>query len=196
VYRFALGSDELNPGFGESRFAPFEDELGPLVPTLYAGEDETVALLESVFHEVGMVGERIVYERELRERGLAYLSTPRRLVLLDLRDAELARLGVRRDQLVSTDAAHYPCTREWAQWLHALAPGGTRADGIVWHSRKAELVPHSPPREAVLVFGDRLPASRGDFALVGPGVRNLVEGPGRLLVDQIAEDLGALVIAN
>jgi hypothetical protein len=42
----------------------------------------------------------------------------------------------------------------------------------------------------MILFGDRAPH---DYRLVGPGVRNLVEGIGALLVEEIAETLDALV---
>ncbi len=42
----------------------------------------------------------------------------------------------------------------------------------------------------MLLFGDRAPT---DYRLVGPGVRNLVEGAGAVLVEEIAETLDALI---
>jgi hypothetical protein len=50
-----------------------------------------------------------------------------------------------------------------------------------------------PATEVLVLFGDAYPSGRGTWPLTGPGIRNLYEGPGRLLIDQIAEDLDALV---
>jgi hypothetical protein len=193
VYELKYGYDGFNPGYGSSRFAPFADAAGHLVPALYLGEDEDVALLESVFHEVGLSSDRVIYERELRERGLAYVTTPGPHRLVDLRDPALTRVGLARDQLVATDAAHYPCTQEWAAWLHGHSFRGMHAQGLLWHSRKAELVPTSTRTEVEVLFGDRVSSAPGSFPLAGPGVRNLFEGEGRLLVDAIAEVLDAVV---
>ncbi len=90
VYRVRHGVDEFNPGVGDTRFAPLVDDVP--VPTLYGGEDETVALLESVFHDVTLGADRIIYRTMLRERGLAHLAAPRELQLIDLRDEALAEL--------------------------------------------------------------------------------------------------------
>lgn len=192
VYELHRGCDEFNPGRGDSRFAPIGRPT--TVPTLYGGADETVALLESVFHDVTAgAGDRVVYPDVLRDRGLAHLVPPRPLRLVDLRDEALARLGLGRPQLVATTPEHYACTRAWGEWLHARAPGGRPADGLVWISRQAELTGR-PGGEVFVLWGDRAPSKIDSYALVGPGVRNLVEGPGRVLVEEIAESLDALVV--
>lgn len=161
--------------------------------TLYGGADPIVVLLESVFHDVHhATRDRVVYERLMRELGLVYLRTPRRLRLIDLRDPALAHLGLERHQLVSTSAGHYVCTRAWATFLHSRRIGGVEPEGLVWHSRQAELA-GGDPVEVFMLFGDRAPSTPGSYPLTGPGVRNLTEGPGRVLVDEIAEHLNARI---
>jgi len=159
---------------------------------LYGGEDETVALLESVFHAVTLGADRIIYRVMLRERGLAHLAAGRDLHLIDLFDEALADLGLARPQIVTSGPDHYPCTREWSRWLHMQRPGGDAPDGLIWHSRQAELTGHDP-RAVMILFGDRAPSGRGAYRLVGPVVRNLVEGSGAVLVEEISETLDALV---
>lgn len=191
VYEHRFGFADFNPGRGESRFAPIADPVA--VPTLYAGADEAVTLVESVFHDLAAeADERTVVESVLRRRGLAHMAPTRALLLLDLRDQSLRALGLARSQVVATNAEHYACTREWGRWLHARRPGGRAPDGVVWHSRQAELT-GLPPGEVLVLWGDRAPRGAGSYELVGPGVRNLVEGAGRVLVEQIAESLGAVV---
>lgn len=191
VHEHRFGYDTFNPGRGESRFAPIADP--DPVPTLYAGADEAVSLVESVFHDLSATDVvRTVVESTLRHRGLAHMVATRPLLLLDLRDPALDALGLARSQLVTTSAEHYQCTREWGRWLHARRPGGRRPDGLLWHSRQAELTGR-PAGEVLVLWGDRAPTGPGDYRLVGPGVRNLVEGPGRVLVEQIAEELQAVV---
>nr|WP_245575347.1 hypothetical protein [Gulosibacter molinativorax] len=69
--------------------------------------------------------------------------------------------------------------------------------GIVWHSRQAELV-GGKPVEVAVIFAGRLPAARDAWKL-GP-YRNasgsLLEGAGRLLLDELAEELGVIMLPD
>ena len=150
-------------------------------------------LLESVLHDVHHdAADRVVYEAIARTWGLENVRLPRALALLDLRDDALVRLGLERGQLVSAAAAHYPCTREWAVWLHGQSVRGVAPDGIVWHSRRAELVP-SERHEVFVLFGDRAPSVPGAYPLTPAGFRNLTDGPGRVTLERLAEALDARI---
>lgn len=64
-------------GRGDTRFAPFRDETGAVVPTVYGGNSETVALLETVFHNVHQTsGPRLIFRLDLAARGLVPLEIP------------------------------------------------------------------------------------------------------------------------
>ena len=192
VYDGTWGYDEHNPGFGDARFSPFDDASdGHRVSSMYLAATPAAALLETVFHEVHHSSSRIIYQRDLRGKLLAHLKLPTAARLGDLRDPELVRHRLRRDQVVSSPAEHYPCTRRLA--LSARAQDGP-LQGLIWHSRHAELAGNPPATEVVVLFGDCFPSGRGSWPLTGPGIRNLYEGPGRLLIDQVAEDLDALVV--
>jgi hypothetical protein len=194
VYATKRGYDEFNPGLGDTRFAPFDAvATGVRVPAMYTAGDQIGALLETVFHEVHHQADRHIYEKDLREHGLAHVLVPRRLWLADLRDAVLQDIGVGRDQLVSTPSEHYPCTRRVAHELHGRVIDGLPVAGLMWHSRQAELLDAAEPVEVCVLFGDATGTDRGSWELTGPGVRNLYEGPGRLLVDALANELGATV---
>ena len=194
VYDGTWGDDEHNPGFGDARFSPFDDiGDGHRVPSMYVAATPVAALLETVFHEVHHSSSRIIYQRDLRGKLLAHLTLPTAARVGDLRDPELVRLRLSREQVVSSPAEHYPCTRRLA--VAARAQDGS-LQGLIWHSRHAELAgqPAAAGGTAVLVlFGDSFPSGRGSWPLTGPGIRNLFEGPGRLLIDQVAEDLDARV---
>jgi hypothetical protein len=193
-FEFRWGYDSFNPGFGDTRFAPLTTHAGLTVPTLYGGTDDVSVLLETVLHDVHHdVADKIVYEAIVRRWGLAFVRLPRDLTLVDLRDHALSALGLSRQQLVSTTAAHYPCTREWAQLFHEQPADGVQSEGILWNSRQAELHQPTVRREVFVLWGDRAPSGPGDYPLTGPGVRNLTEGPGRLLLDRLAEDLDARI---
>ena len=198
MYDTTYGFDEFNPGSGDTRFAPVDTSDG-VVPHLYGGASEAVVLFETVFHDVHhAMADRTVWVRDLVERGIVELVAPRPLRLIDLRDPQLDRLGLRRDQLVSTHVEHHPCTRQWAGWLHGRRPGGVSPDGIVWHSRQAELADatvtlDADDSEVFVLFGDRATFGRGKFTRQFPGVQPLADGPGRLRVDEFAEAFDALV---
>ena len=190
VYDGTWGYDEHNPGYGDARFSPFDDTSdGHRVPSMYLAATPAAALLETVFHEVHQSSSRIIYERDLRGKLLAHLTLPTAARLGDLHDAELVRHHLTRSQVVASPAEHYPCTRRLAI---AARTQGTPLQGLIWHSRQSELAGH-PATEVLVLFGDSYPSGRGTWPLTGPGIRNLYDGPGRLLIDQVAEDLNALV---
>ena len=191
VYESKWGYDEFHPGSGgDSRFAPFKDSAGTPVPTLYLAESDVAALLETVFHDLEPTGRRLIYEAHLRERSIVTVALPKPAVLLDLRDPELARLGVARSEVASSPSEHYACTRAIAAAAHGRPDA---VQGIVWHSRQTELA-SLPPAQVVVLFGDRFGHGRGKRHLAGTGATGLVASPGRDVVDQIAVDLGATIV--
>lgn len=193
VYDGTWGYDEFNQGWGDTRFAPIDDPVTEKrLPSMYLGESPTAVLLESVFHDVHELGSMTAYDAQLHQKLLAHIEVPADATLGDLRDPQLAKLGVMRSQVVSSPAEHYPCTRRLA--IAALAQShDPPLQGLIWHSRQAELV-SKPPEEVIILFGDeRYPSERGTWQRFGPGSQNLYQGPGRLLVDQIADELRALI---
>lgn len=188
-------------GIGQTRFAPLVNSTGAVVPTLYGARTRTAALLESVFHDVHEKAPRNITFLDLRQRGLVGLSVPERLVLVDLRDAVLDKLGVKRSQLVTSPAAHYRCTTQWAKALYGRRVGAAQTVGLLWRSRVAELARrHSPlladllpgaPEEVFVLFGDLLATT--DATAYGPLVESydLSARSSLPLVANIAEQLGA-----
>ncbi|TYL45643.1 RES family NAD+ phosphorylase [Nocardioides sp. BGMRC 2183] len=194
-YDGTWGYDEPNPGYGDARFSPFDSPSGDRVPTLYLGDTPLAALLETVFHDVHHSSARLVFDTSLRDNLLAHVRLPADLRLADLRDSVLDDLGLERGQLVSSPAEHYPCTRRLSRHIHEVGTGLEMVDGIVWHSRQAELHGGSPA-EVMVVFANRYDPGRGGWTRVGPGSQNLYEGPGRLLVEQTAVDINATIVTS
>jgi hypothetical protein len=192
VYDGAYGYDQHNPGFGDTRFAPIDDpDTGKRLPNMYLGETPTTVLLETIFHDVHDTGSKVIYQQHLVERLLAHMKVPVDATLGDLRDPALHDLGLTRSQVVSSPAEHYPCTRKLA--IAGLAQSHTPPlQGLIWHSRQAELA-KAPPQEVIVLFGERYQTELGTWKRVPPGLQNLYEGAGRLLVDQIATDLKATI---
>jgi hypothetical protein len=192
VYDGTWGYDEHNPGQGDTRFAPIDDpDTKKRLPNMYLGETPATVLLESVFHDVHEDGSNVIYEQHLSQKLLAHVQVPVDATLGDLRDSQLSALGLQRHQVVSSPAEHYPCTRRLA--IIALAqPHNPPLQGLIWHSRQAELA-RKPPQEVIVLFGDRYPSKRGQWQRIGPGSQNLYQGPGRVLVDAIAVELEAVI---
>lgn len=196
VYDSTWGHDEHNPGFGDARFSPFDHpHPGNRVPTMYLADDPKAALLETIFHDVHHTSARTVYEQDLVGKLLAYLRVTDEAILGDLRNAELGRLGIARDSVVSSSAEHYPCTRRLAVQALSRHHGGLDVQGLIWHSRQAELA-GQPDVEVLVLFGSRYSSRRGGWNLFAPGVRNLYEGAGRLLIDELADELDATLITG
>ena len=194
VYDATWGYDEYNPGYGDARFSPVDDPAtGVRLPCMYLAATPTAALLETVFHDVHHRSARVIYERDLRGKLLAHVRTPSMAILADLRDPELDRLSLRRDGVVSTSAEHYPCTRRLATTALGRSHGKRTLHGLLWHSRQAELARYESV-EAMVLFGrPRYSSARGSWTMFGPGASSLYDGPGRLLVEEIAENLGAVI---
>ena len=190
VYDAIWGYDEHNPGHGDTRFSPIDDpKNGQRLPSMYLAQTPTAALLETVFHSVHQSSPRLIYERDLRGKHLACVRVPARAVLADLRDPELDRLGRARAATVATAAEHYPCTRRLA--ISALRRKNVQ--GLIWHSRQAELAGHDPVEVTVLYGEPRYSSERGSWTLFGSGTSSLYDGPGRVLVEEVAESLEAVI---
>ncbi len=194
-------------GRGNGRFSPLASADGArVVPTMYGAATQTVALLETAFHDVHASTPRIVSERlHLARRGLVTLTVPSSLPLVDLTDDALDRIGLDRAQLVATMPQHSPCTREWAVALHARRIGSVVPAGILWQSRVAELAGADSPLLGDLLpvagrvwvlFGDRVPTVPKAWRPGPPHADDLTSGPGRLLAEQIAEQLGAVIVPS
>ena len=190
-------------GQGNSRFSPIVIGGRP-VPTMYAARAQTVALLETSFHDVHQSGTRLISERtQLATRGLVTISVPRRLSLVDLTDDGLARVGLDRGQLVASSPEHYACTKAWAVVLHGRRFGGHPAAGLLWRSRVAELAEADSilfadllrlAGEVCVLFGDRVATRPRDWRPGDPHYEDLSAAAGRLLAEQIAEQLGAVIV--
>lgn len=196
VYAAEDGFHHANPGVGSTRFAPFPDAANEfMVPTMYVAESLDAALLETAFHNIDHTlapEDRVVFASDLLGRLQARVRPPRSLRLLDLRDDALDALRLERPAVVSSSAGHYPCTRHVAWLAHQAEPSAGHFEGIVWHSRQAELAGVENVEVAVL-FCDRVPEGRGSgWTLVEAPDSNgaLLEGAGLEVAEDLATRLG------
>ncbi|NDJ57334.1 RES family NAD+ phosphorylase [Enterobacteriaceae bacterium 4M9] len=140
---------QFNPGFGSARFSPLLNPAGDAVPTLYGGESIDVALMETLFHDLPYHSNSMPFDMA-KIAGLVYsrLVPLHPLTFVALTPMTLRRLGVRRQQLLDSEASDYVFTRYWAQ---ALWRDNPQAHGICWSSRQ-----HGG--QALMLFGDRVTA--------------------------------------
>jgi hypothetical protein len=181
---------ELVPGAGDTRFAPIAG-----VGHVYVARTTFAALLESAFHDAAPPDPRLP-EVVLSRWQEAKVVLRHDVRLIDLRDAALDRLGLDRSQLTAISAAHYPCTRAWAQRLHGRHVGGKLTHGLVWHSRQLELharaAKHRPaltellvehPAEVAVLWSPPAPTPLLQASHGGLGA--LDSGDGRAYVDDV-----------
>ncbi|KZC96350.1 hypothetical protein AWH51_03525 [Clavibacter tessellarius] len=142
IHSDRFGPAEFNPGAGApTRFAFFGD---PVVPVLYAGDTEDVAICETILHDVPLSG-GVVGGRDLAGRRCSRLIATRDLRLASLVGGGPRALRVRAASVCATDAADYPQTVAWAEASHAAG-----FDGLAYPSRQAA------GRRAMVLFGDRV----------------------------------------
>lgn len=167
-----------------ARFRPIDN---PVVPTLYAGLDEHVAIAEGLFHDVPVRPEMVRQYplAGLDGRVISELAPTRELTLIALHGYGLQRLGLTHGELIETPAAAYAWTARWAQALHRAAP---RADGLIWMSRRFT------GRSALMLWQGAGRVALGDLA-IAERARPLWEGAGRELVLETASRAAIRLIA-
>jgi len=155
-----------------------------VIPTLYAGATRDSVLYESVFHDTPARGpHRRILAARLRQHAISGLRLRRDLALAHLAGPGLARLGLKRADLIDTGPLAYPQTAAWALALHdaPMAPAG-----LAWTSRLDDRA------RAYLLFGDRVDGAR-DLELVAEPVP-LGSAAGFELVLRAAQQAGIAVI--
>lgn len=156
MHDMRFGGASFNPGYGRSRFAPFQDVDGKTVPTAYAGSTFACATFEYIFHDIDPAASfKTVPMSTLAGIGVSLLSLRRPIKLAALFEIDLNKLGLTRGQLIDTPPSTYGDTVDWARAIHGSS---SAIDGIVWTSRKFD------PDLALILFGDRVGA--GDLELL------------------------------
>jgi hypothetical protein len=141
-----IPSDTL---FGGGRF---DSTLADSYPFLYAGLNPETALCETLLRALKFHGaSRQLLRAEIKNRVLSRLTTTIPLVMLSLASAvDLASICQPDDWLLRADGHEYAQTRAWAHWLRKQVGSAT---GLLWLSR------YNSPEKAIILFGDRCPAS-------------------------------------
>lgn len=189
-------------GSANSRFSPLQIG-GVTLGATYLARHPVAALLETVFHDITAGSARIIsHDADLAGRGLRTLTTPRRLLLADLRDPALERMGLSRHQITATTPAHYVCTRRLADAIRTQRPGGQPIAGMMWNSRVTDIAATvARPTVSALLVGQasEICAVYDTGDSVGPyrptdTHPDLTAGSGRALIYDLADQLDAIII--
>jgi len=151
IHLVRYAADGFNPDRkGDARFSPIVDASGAAIPTLYGGSTFDCAAMETVFHDVPFaLGFKSYDKRKLMDQMHSVLLPTAALLLADLSNVALRKLGVSRAQLIDTEKDCYPETRKWAEAIHARA---AKIQGLCWTSRQDDRA------LAIILFGDRIAA--------------------------------------
>jgi hypothetical protein len=106
VHHQQFAGDAFNPGVkGNARFSPLRDSAGRPIPTHYGGTSMACAAIETVFHDVPFAAGLKTHDRgKFEPQRYSVVEAQRDLILADLRNVPLRKLGVGRSQLIDTEA--------------------------------------------------------------------------------------------
>ena len=155
VHDVSYSPESFNPGIdaagvlrNPTRFAPFYNGSGGVVPYLYGGSSLECAIFETVFHNVPIdATDKFVDLDGFGIRGYGEIVPQRALQLVDLTTDGLHRLKIPKSELINSAPIDYLKTAKWAEAIHKLFP---QVDGMVWMSRQRDR------DQAVVLFGDRI----------------------------------------
>ncbi len=179
--------EAFNPGLaGNARFSPIRSTAGDPIPTLYGGTTFDCAAMETLFHDVPFAAGLKTFDKgKLDGQVHSVLRTHANLVLADLSNVALRKLGVARRRLIDTEKDHYPATQRWAEAIHAQ---GTDIQGLCWISRQDDRA------QAVMLFGDRI--NRATLEPAAPSRSVLLDLDAYAGLLALAERIGALLVAG
>ncbi|MBB3956964.1 RES family NAD+ phosphorylase [Novosphingobium sediminicola] len=142
-----FGAIDFNPGFGNTRFAPFRVG-GKFVPTAYAATSLECAIYETLYHDIEPAALfKSVYWTDLAKLVYSTVEVARDIDVAKLFTADLLKWHMVRGQLIDTPKSCYPQTQLWSPAIHGSGP---TVGGMVWTSNKYD------EDRAMLLFGDRV----------------------------------------
>jgi RES domain len=170
THSHSLRAAQFNPCLGQAtRFAPFSDDRGACVPSLYAASSREAAAFESIFHDIEPRARfKTVPLHMVEARQVSVISPRRDLALVKLFAPDLKAWKITRGRLIDTPKSTYAETALWAKAIHLAH---RRVDGLVWTSRQCD------PHLCVLLYGDRV--NEEDFEV--PESRHVGSDPALLL---------------
>lgn len=131
-----------------TRFAPFMNNAGACVPTLYAATSREAAAFESIFHDIEPTAPfKTVRLDTVESRSVSRIAPKRDLLVAGLFAPDLKAWGLSRGELIETPKSTYGQTAVWAQAIHSAR---SDLDGLIRTSRQCD------PDRCVILFEDRV----------------------------------------
>lgn len=156
IHSCRFGATEFNPGKGHGRFSPVNDIQGNSIPTLYGGENLSVALMETILHDLPTPCKDAPIALSILEiLARSQILPTEDIHLVDLNPRFMKKHGITQNDLLGSSADNYPETRKWAEKVHTDNP---LAQGIQWASKQ-----HGD--KAIMLFGDRIDR-KGFYAII------------------------------
>lgn len=179
VHNLCFGPAGFNPNLAAAgRGGRFDGTTDDPYSFLYAGEDELVAISETLLRDVPLdrLG-RYLPVKVLEGRALSWLRSTRAVRLARLLSAQdLAAVG-QDTWLTMARSADYAATRRWAHAIRRWAPW---AEGFVWRSRR------EPEGKAFVFFADRVrPGTLVEDASRSANWGRIDQGPGEIRVRRV-----------
>lgn len=147
IHHQAYKGAEFNPGKGNTRFSPCKDEQGEPIPTIYGGENISVAVMETIYHDVPTGSNNLPFDLgKLDPLVYSQLIPNIDLITVDINMRVLRKWGYEPKDVLLSEAESYPHTQELAGQIYRDNPS---AQAITWASKQ-----HGD--KAIMLFGDRL----------------------------------------
>jgi len=169
IHSSDFAGTSFNPCRGQpSRFAPIRRPDATCIPTAYAAQSFECATHETVFHDIPYDAKnKSIAFSKIEMLTYSILRARRSLTLASLREPDLNKWGLRRQDLIDTFPTAYAATALWAAAIHAA---DANVDGMVWTSRRCD------PFQAYVLFGDRVRLE--DLEIIGS--EKIADSPLRL----------------
>lgn len=171
VHDVHYAANSFNPHpTSNARFSTLHDAEGRVIPTLYLAETFDVSVMETVFHDVPYAsGFKSIAKSKLINLVHSRVTINVDLNLVDLTAKPLRKLGIKPEQIVTSEKIDYPFSRAVAKEIYIKNP---EVQGIRWMSRQDNT--HS----AYVLFEDRVP----EMAIE-------IVGNSRKLIDEAFDDV-------
>ncbi|MDC9593996.1 RES family NAD+ phosphorylase [Xenorhabdus sp. IM139775] len=185
IHHQAYKSTEFNPGKGNARFSPCKNAQGHPIPTIYGGESISVAVMETIYHDVPTGSNHLPFDlSKLDKLVYSQLIPDIDLITVDINMRILRKWGYDPKDILLSDASSYPGTQALASQIYQDNPS---AQAITWASKQ-----HGD--KAIMLFGDRLKENELTVSIESQPLWS--SNPVIRAVDFLADEMGLITYNN
>ncbi|MBI6549825.1 RES family NAD+ phosphorylase [Xenorhabdus lircayensis] len=185
IHHQAYKGAEFNPGEGNARFSPCKNTQDAPIPTIYGGENISVAVMETIYHDVPTGCNNLPFDLgKLDKLVYSQLILGVDLITVDINMRVLRKWGHDPKDVLLSDAENYPHTQEIASQIYRDNPS---AQAITWASKQ-----HGD--KAIMLFGDRLKENKLTISIESLPLwssNKVIKA-----VDLLADEMGLMTYTN